>query len=91
MPPVTQGKKISEQKLYEIKPNMTKSEVTQILGSPDIVDIFNPNQYIYVNTRKKIMQSKRIDELKLVLTFNNNDELTSISGNYPPPSKKPVF
>ncbi|AIT09678.1 membrane protein [Candidatus Francisella endociliophora] len=89
--PVPQGKEIKDKKLFDIKPNMTKSEVVYILGSPDIVDTFNPNQYIYINTYKRHMQDSIFDESKLVLTFNNQDKLIGISGNYNPPTKEPVF
>lgn len=89
--PVPQGKQIKDEKLFDIKPDMTKSEVIYILGSPDIIDTFNPNQYIYINTYKKTMQSRRFDESKLILTFNNQDKLVAISGNYEPPTKDPVF
>ncbi|APC90811.1 MULTISPECIES: outer membrane protein assembly factor BamE [Francisella] len=89
--PVPQGKQIKDKKLFEVKPNMTKGEVTYILGSPDIIDTFNPNQYIYINTYKKSMQDTQFSESKLILTFNNQDRLVGISGNYAPPTKDPVF
>ncbi len=89
--PVPQGKKIKNKELLEIKPNMTKSEVIYILGSPDIIDTFNPNKFIYINTYKKNMQSSNFSESKLILTFNNQDKLVGISGNYAPPTKEPVF
>ncbi|MED7819973.1 MULTISPECIES: outer membrane protein assembly factor BamE [unclassified Francisella] len=89
--PVPQGKEISNKELLEIKPNMTKGEVIYILGSPDIIDTFNPNQFIYINTYKKDMQSSMFSESKLILTFNNQDKLIGISGNYAPPTKEPVF
>lgn len=89
--PVPQGKTIKDKKVFDIKPNMTKSEVKYILGSPDIIDTFNPNQYIYINTYKAHMQDTRYDESKLILTFNNKDKLIGISGNYQPPTKEPVF
>ncbi len=89
--PVPQGKTIGDKKVFDIKPNMTKSEVIYMLGSPDIIDTFNPNQFIYVNTYKAYMQDSNYDESKLVLTFNNEDKLIGISGNYNPPTKEPVF
>ena len=89
--PVPQGKTIGNKKVFEIKPNMTKSEVTYMLGSPDIIDTFNPNQFIYVNTYKAYMQDTNYDESKLILTFSNQDKLVGISGNYAPPTKEPVF
>ncbi len=89
--PVPQGKTIGNKKVFDIKPNMTKSEVVYMLGSPDIIDTFNPNQFIYVNTYKAHMQDINYDESKLVLTFSNQDKLVGISGNYDPPSKNTVF
>ncbi|MFT4694809.1 MAG: outer membrane protein assembly factor BamE [Francisella sp.] len=89
--PVPQGKTIGNKKVFDIKPNMTKSEVVYMLGSPDIIDTFNPNQFIYVKTYKAHMQDTNYDESKLVLTFSNQDKLVGISGNYDPPTKDPVF
>lgn len=89
--PVPQGKEIKNKKLFDIKPNMTKGEVVYILGSPDIIDTFNPNQYIYINTYKKHMTDSDFSESKLILTFNNQDKLIGISGNYAPPTDEPVF
>lgn len=89
--PVPQGKTIGNKKVFDIKPNMTKSEVIYMLGSPDIIDTFNPNQFIYINTYKAHMQDSNYDESKLVLTFSNQDKLVGISGNYEPPTKEPVF
>ena len=89
--PVPQGKIIGNKKVFNIKPNMTKSEVIYMLGSPDIIDSFNPNQFIYINTYKAHMQDTNYDESKLILTFSNQDKLIGISGNYNPPTKDPVF
>ncbi|MFC4892792.1 outer membrane protein assembly factor BamE [Pseudofrancisella aestuarii] len=89
--PVSQGKEFDNDKMLEIKPNMTKDEVKYLLGSPDIIDTFNPNQFIYVSTYKGRMQYTEFNELKLILTFNNQDRLVGISGNYAPPTKEPVF
>ena len=89
--PVLQGKTIKDKNIFDIKPNMTKSEITYMLGSPDIIDTFNPNQFIYVNTYKAHMQDTNYDESKLILTFYNQDKLISISGNYQPPTKDRVF
>ncbi|AXA33111.1 MULTISPECIES: outer membrane protein assembly factor BamE [Francisella] len=89
--PVPQGKTITNKKVFDIRPNMTKSEVKYILGSPDIIDTFNPNQYIYIHSYKEHMQDTNYEESKLILTFNNQDKLIGISGNYVPPTKEPVF
>ena len=59
--PVPQGKTIGNKKVFDIKPNMTKSEVIYMLGSPDIIDTFNPNQFIYINTYKAHMQDSNYD------------------------------
>jgi outer membrane protein assembly factor BamE len=89
--PVSQGKQINSKTVFKIKPNMTKNEVKYILGSPDIIDTFNPNKFIYIQTYKPHMQIQEFTEDKLVLTFSNEDKLIGISGNYSPPTKEPVF
>ena len=89
--PVPQGKELDNDKVLAIKPSMTKDEVKYLLGSPDIVDSFNPNMYIYMNTYKQKMQDKEFDETKMILTFDNQDTLVGISGNYAPPTTEPVF
>ena len=89
--PVSQGKKIENKTIMTITPGMAKGEVEYILGSPDIIDTFNPNKIIYVNTYKKNMLDSNFQESKLVLTFNNQDKLIGISGNYAPPTDQPVF
>jgi len=89
--PVPQGKELDNDKVLAIKPSMTKDEVKYLLGSPDIIDSFNPNMFIYVNTYKKTMQASDFDETRMILTFDNQDTLVGISGNYAPPTTEPVF
>ncbi len=90
-PPVPQGKEIDNEKVMDIRPGMTKDEVKYLLGSPDIIDSFNPNVFVYMNTYKDRMQYSDFDETKLILTFDNQDKLVGISGNYAPPTSEPVF
>jgi outer membrane protein assembly factor BamE len=89
--PVSQGKYITNKTVLKVKPDMTKNEVKYILGSPDIIDTFNPNKFIYINTYKPHMQIQEFTEDKLILTFSNKDKLIGISGNYTPPTTEPVF
>ena len=88
--PVYQGKEITNKQVSELKPDMTKAQVRNLLGYPDIIDTFNQNQYIYVNTYKPQVLSQFVQELKLVLTFKD-DKLVSILGNYAPPIDKPIY
>lgn len=37
------------------------------------------------------MTDTDFSESKLILTFNNQDRLVGISGNYAPPTDEPVF
>lgn len=89
--PVSQGKIINNKQVFKVRPGITKSEVKYLLGSPDIIDTFNPNKYIYIKTYKDHMQKIKFDESDLVLTFSNDDKLIGVSGNYNPPTKEPVF
>ena len=88
---VSQGKHIINKKVFKVIPGMSKSEVKYLLGSPDMIDTFNPNKYIYIKTYKAHMQEVKFEESDLVLTFNNDDKLISMAGNYNPPTKEPVF
>jgi len=83
-PVVQQGKIIAPNIMQQIKPGMTKDQISYILGSPDIVNALTTNIWVYAYTLQKTVNSAR-QEQKLVLTFDKDDKLTDISGNYQPP------
>jgi len=82
--PVAQGKYIEKEEVPKITPNMTKTQVRYALGTPDIIDIFDPDTYIYVHTYKPHLQDTTFTEHKLILKFKDN-RLVNMKGNYIPP------
>ena len=82
-PPIEQGKIISAKMVDQLKPGMTESQVSYILGSPDIQDPFHRSTWNYVYTFQRTSYSPR-EEKKLIIEFKDN-KLVQISGDYPPP------
>jgi outer membrane protein assembly factor BamE len=49
-PDIKQGNTLTLQKVNAIHPGMTKEQVKALLGSPILVNVFAPDQMIYVYT-----------------------------------------
>ncbi len=82
-PPVQQGKILPKDVMQKIKPGMNKAQIQYLLGSPDMLDPLNNNQWVYVYTYQQTIHSAR-EEKQLILTFKD-DKLQNVGGNYPPP------
>ena len=81
--PIQQGKIITKEMIYKVKPGMSKNQVDYILGTPDIYDLFSPEKSIYSYTyQEKTNGSKEVRYLILIF---KDDKLSTISGDYPPP------
>lgn len=76
---IPQGNQIDAEKLAQLKPGMTRSQVEFLLGSPAIIDPYHPHQASYVNYLYKGEEQKA--ELKtMVLTYDDKDVLIKIDG-----------
>ena len=75
---ISQGNEITPEMLLEIKPDMNKSQVRFVLGTPLIQDSFHKNRwdYIYVVRQK----GKFIESRHLILTFKQ-DKLVNLTGD----------
>jgi outer membrane protein assembly factor BamE len=75
---ISQGNEITPEMLLEIKPDMNKSQVRFVLGTPLIQDSFHKNRwdYIYVVRQK----GKFIESRHLILTFKK-DKLANLTGD----------
>jgi outer membrane protein assembly factor BamE len=49
-PDIKQGNVLSVKKVNALHPGMTKEQVTALLGAPVLVNVFAPDQMIYVYT-----------------------------------------
>lgn len=83
-PVVQQGKVIPDEIMQEIKPGMSKKQIEYLLGSPDLIDIFEQNKWIYIYSYQPSYSSIR-SQKKLIMTFSKNDKLIKVEGTYNPP------
>ena len=60
---VQQGNVVTDEMLDKLKPDMTKSQVRFVLGSPLVVDAFRDNRwdYVYIQREKgQLVEQKRL-------------------------------
>ena len=77
---IAQGNRIDEDKLAQLKPGMSRSQVRLLIGEAAINDIHHPNHAHYVYYLYK--GETRSSELKtMILTYDDNGVLTDIEGS----------
>ena len=76
---IQQGNLFSKNLVDSLKPGMTKRQVTLVMGSPSIVNAFNPNRWDYISTLRK--GNGRMEQKDLTLYFDG-DALSRIEGDY---------
>lgn len=75
---VQQGNVITQEMIDALKPDMTKSQVRFVLGTPLIVDTFRNNRWDYVY----LLQEKgELIEKKKITIFFKDDRLTHIESH----------
>jgi len=80
-PDIQQGNVITQEMINQLKPGMSKRQVTYTLGTPGLVDSFHQNRWDYVYTLKENAQDM---EQKNLTLFFEDDRLIRISGDYRP-------
>jgi len=80
-PDIQQGNVITQDMVNQLKPGMSKRQVTYTLGTPGLVDSFHQNRWDYVYTLKE--NAQEIEQKNLTLFFED-DRLIRISGDYRP-------
>ena len=70
---VQQGNVVTEEMVEKLRPDMTKSQVRFVMGSPLIVDPFRKNRwdYAYIQRLKGDLEEQK----KLTIFFNEEDRL----------------
>ena len=76
---IQQGNLFSKNLVDSLKPGMSKRQVTLVMGSPSIVNAFNPNRWDYISTLRK--GNGRMEQKDLTLYFDG-DSLSRIEGDY---------
>ena len=85
--PVQQGNVLVQKDVDEVKPGMSKRQIAIILGTPAIADPFNQDRWDYVNTFKL---DGKIDEIKRLTLYFENNQLVKTEGNYFPESNSEI-
>ncbi|MEO8671872.1 MAG: outer membrane protein assembly factor BamE [Tahibacter sp.] len=78
---VQQGNLLSKQTVDQLKPGMTKRQVSLLLGTPSVASPFERDRWDYVSSIQR--RGGRIATKNLSLTFES-DALAKIEGDYFP-------
>lgn len=73
---INQGSELNRFNINQLKIDMSKQQVQDLIGSPSIVDPFHNNQWDYINHSTK--GSGEVIHYRLILTFKG-DKLTNIN------------
>lgn len=76
---VQQGNIVSQDMVDKLKIGMTKIQVQYIMGTPLIVDTFDPSRWDYYYTRVDSNNNKT--EQQVSLRFNPDNTLLSVNGD----------
>lgn len=85
---VQQGNFITQDKVSQLRPGLTREQVRFLLGTPLISDIFHPDRWDYVFTRERVNRGG-FEQRRLTLFFED-DLLRRVEGDVSPAELKPV-
>ena len=77
---VQQGNIVSQDMVDKLQIGMSKTQVQYILGSPLLVDTFNPTRWDYYYTKVDSKSNKT--KQQLTLRFHKDNTLLSLAGDY---------
>jgi len=75
---IQQGNYVDREMVAKLKPDMTRSQVRFILGTPLVADVFHPNRWDYVYLTGKAGDVRR--QHKITVVFDG-DRLKFIDGD----------
>ena len=80
---IEQGNIVDQNMVDQLRPNMTKRQVTFIMGSPMLSDNFHENRWDYLYS-KQVAGDERVQ--KRVSLFFKGDNLIGVQGDFRPSS-----
>ena len=84
---IAQGNIVTQEMIDQLKPGMTKRQVRFIMGTPLIVDTFEPERWDYFHSMNK--NGKQESEERVSLYFENA-KLVRFGGAFVPASARPA-
>ncbi len=82
-----QGNYLTRAMLDEVRVGMAQREVQRMLGSPLLVDVFQPDRWNYVFRFRH--PNGRVDLRKVVIRFGANDQVVAIDADELPVTESP--
>lgn len=79
---IQQGNVITQDMVNQLRPGMTEQQVRFIMGTPLIIDTFNPHRWDYLYSMEPGRQQRRQERLSLI--FNEQGLLTGLQGDFMP-------
>jgi outer membrane protein assembly factor BamE len=80
--PITQGNVVTQDMVARLSPGMSKDQVSHVLGSPLIVDTFNPQEWVYYYSTRHTEE----DRQQLVVLEFEGEALARVRGEARPAS-----
>lgn len=78
---VHQGNVVTQEMIDQLKPNMNKRQVTYIMGTPMLVDVFHKDRWDYLYSNAPRGENR---EFKRISLRFENDELVGLDGDFRP-------
>ena len=75
---VRQGNDVTQEMLNQLEPGMTKSQVAYVMGTPLLIDTFNPDRWDYIYTYQPGNGDR---EQRRITVFFKDEKLNRLDGN----------
>ena len=79
---IQQGNVITQDMVDKLKPGMTRRQVAFVMGEPVLRDPFDDTRWVYLYSIN--VPGVFTEESRLILAFDEDDRLATISGDYAP-------
>ncbi|MCK5926161.1 MAG: outer membrane protein assembly factor BamE, partial [Methylococcales bacterium] len=80
---VSQGNRVDQEMINQLRPKMSKRQVLYIMGSPMLVDIFHKTRWDYLYSSQKGGEDRKQKRISL---YFEGETLTAIQGDFKPDS-----
>ena len=80
---VQQGNVVTQDRVDQLEPGMTRNQVQYIMGSPIVVDVFHQGRWDYLYVKRN--GPDVLNESKITVVFEG-DNLSAVTGDYLPPA-----
>lgn len=76
---IQQGNQVTQEMLSKLEPGMTKSQVSFVMGTPMLIDVFHPNRWDYIYSFHP--GNGQREQRRITLFFDDEEKLDYIDGN----------